>query len=732
MASSVIGALRVNLGLDSAQFNRGARQAESRAARLGSQMKKIGAAASLVGAGVALAIRGQLTAADELGKSAQMLGVPVEALSQLQHAAKMSGASLTGLETGLRRLSANMVDFPDKFNDLGIAVRDADGEIRPTTDVMADLADVMEGMPDGAEKTAIAMDLMGRTGAELIPMLNGGEAALRKMMEEADRLGLTITEDTALAAAEFNDNLSRLGGQMQGVVRIITAELAPVLVSISEAVVSVAQKFAGLSDGQRRFAAIAAVVAIAIGPILIGLGFLLTGLTALAGPLGLAIIGLAALGGVAAFVASNWDNLKDRFPKITGAIEAASRKIGPAAKALLDGLTKLAVLSLEQMEDLVGGIGALMRGDWAEALDYGRKIVDRWKDLFGPIGTAIFAEVSTWEARLVTFGKGAVDGLVDGIKSGYGAIKEAVSGLWGAVVEAVSVWVQDMRTLGSDMVKGLIDGITGKNRAQAQGEGIGQSLGEGVALGLSNTKPDFEQDIRDYLNDGEEAARDEAETRSPSKVWMRLGEDLMGGLKDGVEAGSSEAAEAMRGAVQQVNAEGEGLSWSNSVFGKLGASFGDLVADIATGSRKIGDVVADLAKQLLASGINDLVSGLFGGGSWGGGGFFGDLLGSLFGGFRADGGPVSSGRSYVVGERGPELFTPGASGAITSNEAMGGGGAVDVRVHVDQDGNWQAKVEQISGNVARANIAQASPSIVQNSIGTMREMNRTSGRLGMG
>jgi len=49
------------------------------------------------------------------------------------------------------------------------------------------------------------------------------------------------------------------------------------------------------------------------------------------------------------------------------------------------------------------------------------------------------------------------------------------------------------------------------------------------------------------------------------------------------------------------------------------------------------------------------------------------FIGSLFGGFRAEGGPVLSGRSYIVGERGPELFVPGSSGSIVPNDRMGGG-----------------------------------------------------------
>ena len=67
---------------------------------------------------------------------------------------------------------------------------------------------------------------------------------------------------------------------------------------------------------------------------------------------------------------------------------------------------------------------------------------------------------------------------------------------------------------------------------------------------------------------------------------------------------------------------------------------------------------------------------------------FGDYSGlnpgANFGGFRADGGSVSSGRSYLVGERGPELFVPGAQGNIVPNNAMG---SANVTVNVDASGS---------------------------------------------
>lgn len=57
------------------------------------------------------------------------------------------------------------------------------------------------------------------------------------------------------------------------------------------------------------------------------------------------------------------------------------------------------------------------------------------------------------------------------------------------------------------------------------------------------------------------------------------------------------------------------------------------------------------------------------------------LAGLDFSGFRAAGGPVARGGSYIVGERGPELFTPGTSGTITPNNALGGGNNITVNVN---------------------------------------------------
>jgi phage-related minor tail protein len=68
---------------------------------------------------------------------------------------------------------------------------------------------------------------------------------------------------------------------------------------------------------------------------------------------------------------------------------------------------------------------------------------------------------------------------------------------------------------------------------------------------------------------------------------------------------------------------------------------------------------------------------------------------------RANGGPVSSGQTYMVGERGPELFVPGRSGTIVANDKMGGGGGVNVVVNVDASGSKVEGDEQEGKQLGR-------------------------------
>lgn len=260
MASAVIGSLRVDLGVNSAAFGKGLKGADKGLKRFSANVAKTmaaaGAAVAAAVAGMAVAIRGSINEADKLGKMAQSIGIPVEELSRLKHVADLSGVSLEGLSTAVGRLSRNMSDVAQgagaearrAFEALGISVTDADGKLKSSSAVMTEIAGRFAGMEDGAGKTALAMQLMGRSGADMIPMLNAGADGLKRMMQQADDLGIVITEKTAVAAQAFNDNLTLLGKIFDGIIIQISAHLLPHMESFSAQLVAAANNSDFMKD----------------------------------------------------------------------------------------------------------------------------------------------------------------------------------------------------------------------------------------------------------------------------------------------------------------------------------------------------------------------------------------------------------------------------------------------------------------------------------------------------
>ena len=93
---------------------------------------------------------------------------------------------------------------------MGIAVTDATGKLRSQTDVMLDLAGVIEKTNDPLRRLEIAQAALGKSGGQFIEALKDGPAALRELMTEADALGQVFSKEDAIAADQFNDNLDKL------------------------------------------------------------------------------------------------------------------------------------------------------------------------------------------------------------------------------------------------------------------------------------------------------------------------------------------------------------------------------------------------------------------------------------------------------------------------------------------------------------------------------------------
>jgi hypothetical protein len=227
---AVVGALRVVLGMDTAAFEDGAKKAASQFEKFGANIGKIGlaigGAITVAAAGLAVAIKGVVDEADKLGKAAQKFGVPVEELSALKFAAELSDVSLEALGKSLTILSKNMQTVGGEtkniaaaaFSSLGISVKDAGGKLKTSNEIFLEVADRFKDMQDGATKTALAVAIFGRAGAELIPLLNQGRDGIKSLTDEARRMGIVITDQTAKAAENFNDNLKRLSKVQEAII----------------------------------------------------------------------------------------------------------------------------------------------------------------------------------------------------------------------------------------------------------------------------------------------------------------------------------------------------------------------------------------------------------------------------------------------------------------------------------------------------------------------------------
>jgi hypothetical protein len=249
MATSDLGLLLLRLAADAGQFEsdlgRAARIADKNARAIEKRFIAVGAAVGTALAGVAGTV-GELTrrainTADEMGKTAQKVGLAVEAFSTLSFAAEQSGVNVQQLQTGLVKLSRTASDAATGsqaaaagFDAIGVSVKDAQGNLKTTDQLLLEVADKFSGYRDSTEKVALATQLFGRAGAELIPLLNAGADGIRALQEEARALGLEISTDTYKAAEQFNDLMNVLSKVVSGFALDIAQSVLPGLVALAK------------------------------------------------------------------------------------------------------------------------------------------------------------------------------------------------------------------------------------------------------------------------------------------------------------------------------------------------------------------------------------------------------------------------------------------------------------------------------------------------------------------
>jgi hypothetical protein len=229
--SSTLGTIEIQMLADLARLRKDMTDAKG---VVGSAMDGIKRTVGAAMAGFTVAafagwIKGAINAADEVSKLAKSAGIATKDVAGLRLAFDLGGVGAETMGATMGRLSKQISDGATVFETLGIKTKNADGTLRSTKDVLYDTADAFQEMGASTLTTAKAVEIFGKKGAEMVPMLLDGSEGLREMAEMAEDLGLVIDEQTGAAAEQFNDTLDLLGSVSKGVANQLMAQMLPTL-----------------------------------------------------------------------------------------------------------------------------------------------------------------------------------------------------------------------------------------------------------------------------------------------------------------------------------------------------------------------------------------------------------------------------------------------------------------------------------------------------------------------
>jgi len=624
--------------------------------------KQASASASGIAKGVATAVAAATTAfaamakqtvdnADKLSKLSQVTGLSTESLSQLQYVADQSATSIDEIAKSMARLQRTQLNAARglatatrAFDAIGVSVTNADGSLRDTEEVMLDVADRFEKIEDGAAKAAIAQELFGRSGTNLIPFLNQGRAGIEALKKEADDFGLTVTSKAGKAAELFNDNLTRINAATRGLVNRVSEQLIPVFVAMSDRFVASAKSGGALDAAVKALSTTLKFLVstgVAVTSVFEQLGRIIYGV-------GASIVSLAkgdfkiAADEIKSAFAEARSNVTDDIETIAKIwsdtvpqIEESAAKMGDALKETLifddetakDKAQKAADAALEQIKKLEQGLRQQV-----ETYGMGEGAVIRYRLAQGDLADEV-ARAGKAAGPYVEQIIRMTDELERLRKETEES--EALQREWVAAVEEGRRITEQMRT----PAEVYADTIERLNELLAEGHIIQETYNRAVEAAQET----FDKATREQNKFLEEANRN-------------VQNILAQGLEDALDGGIKKGA---KGALQAFS-----------------------------------DMLKKMMMQALAADIGKWLFGGEGMGSGGGrsGGRFGAALGALFGGSRDEGGRGRRGRAYMIGTGAqPELFVPDTSGTfIPAGEWMGRSQKVTQNIYV------QGRVDQRS------------------------------------
>lgn len=267
--------------------------------------------------------------ADNMNTLSKKYSIATDDLQMYSAAAKLVDVDVETITKSHVKLEKTMLTASkgtgasaEAFEKLGVSVTDADGNLRDGDEVWNETIKALGEMENETERDALAMQLMGKSAADLNPLIEDGGETYEKFAETIDKYGLDfIDEETLQNAQAFNDQLDTIKAvgllAFQELGTQLAAYLAPALEKVVDWVgqfanwiTSLDPKLLAIIAGVAGLLAALAPVLIVIGKISTGVGALIKVIALLAGPVGIVIAVIAALVAIGVLLYKNWDTIK--------------------------------------------------------------------------------------------------------------------------------------------------------------------------------------------------------------------------------------------------------------------------------------------------------------------------------------------------------------------------------------------------------------------------------------
>ena len=416
-----------------------------------------------------------ITNADDLNTLAKQTGLSTEEIQKMQYAADLVDVSFSDIEGALKKMKGKMDPANETFQQLGVSVTDANGELRDSSTVFYEVIEALSGIENETERDQIAMDLFGKSADSLAGIIDDGGAALRQYGQEAEDLGLILDQDTLDSLNTLNDTIDKLKANFAGAFAKLGATIAtqfgPYLEKAAVYAQQLADKISNLSpETVELIAKIAGVVAvlspltIGLGKVVGGVGKVLTTVPKVVGTvkkIGTAVKGVGALLSphalliaaiVAAVVAAgiliykNWDKIKAATEKMISAVKKGwqdlKNAVVNAATAVKNGVTNAWNSLTSAVSNAVSAVKNAAVNGWNSAKtgvvnavnNIRNSVVSVWNGIKSSVTSVVSGIVSTISSKFQS-ARATVSSVFLGIRS---SITNAINGAKSAVSTAIN------------------------------------------------------------------------------------------------------------------------------------------------------------------------------------------------------------------------------------------------------------------------------------------------------